>query len=102
MLIYPICEAQIALLIIEKVTILTEYLDFSEVFSKKSAVELFKRFDINKHLIILELGKYLFYSLIYSLNSIELDTLKTYIQINLANGFICPFKSLAGAYILFI
>ena len=32
----------------------------------------------------------------------ELETLKTYIETNLANGFIQPLKSPAGALILFV
>lgn len=49
-------------MIIKKVTILIKYLNFVDVFLKKVAVELFKRFDINEHLIDLELGQ-LFYSI---------------------------------------
>lgn len=57
MLICPTCEAQISLLVAEKVIILTKYSDFSDIFSKKSVAELLKRSDINKHSIDLELGK---------------------------------------------
>ena len=39
--------------------------------------------------------------MIYSLGLVELETLKTYIETNLANGFIRLFKSPAGASILF-
>ena len=38
-------------------------------------------------------GKQLFFVLIYSLKQINLKTLKTYIKTNLANDFICFFKS---------
>ena len=41
------------------------------------------------------------YSPIYSLGPVELETVKIYIEINLANRFIRPFKSLVGALILF-
>ena len=41
------------------------------------------------------------FGLIYSLSPIELKTLKTYIKTNLANDFIHPSKSPAGALILF-
>ncbi len=41
------------------------------------------------------------YGPIYSLGLVELDTLKAYIENNLASGFIRTFKSLAGATILF-
>lgn len=45
--IHLIQEAQIALLIVEKVTIPTEYLDFTDGFSKKSATELSECSTIN-------------------------------------------------------
>lgn len=38
----------------------------------------------------------------YSLGPVELKTLKTYIETNLARGFIRPSKSLTGALILFV
>ena len=41
------------------------------------------------------------FELIYRLKLVKLETLKAYIKINLANGFIQPFKFLAGAFILF-
>lgn len=40
--------------------------------------------------------------MIYSLELVELENLKTYIKINLAIGFIKPFKSLVSTTILFI
>ena len=43
---------------------------------------------INKHAIELKEDKQLPFDLIYSLESVELETLKTYIKLNLANGFI--------------
>ena len=41
------------------------------------------------------------YGPIYSLKLVELETLKTYIKINLANNLIRSFKSIARALILF-
>ncbi len=41
------------------------------------------------------------YGHIYSLRPVELETLKAYIENNLASGFIRPSKSPAGAPILF-
>ncbi len=41
------------------------------------------------------------YGPIYSLGPVELETLKSYIENNLANGFIWPSKFSAGALILF-
>ena len=42
------------------------------------------------------------YSLIYSLEPVELKTLKTYIKVNLVSSFIRPSKFSAGAPILFV
>ena len=56
---------------------------------------------MNEHAIKLEEDKQLPFRPIYSLGLVELETLKTYIKNNLANGFIRPSKSSAGAFILF-
>lgn len=56
---------------------------------------------MNNHAIKLEESKQPLFGSIYSLELIELEMLKTYIKINLANDFIRPFKSRAGAPILF-
>lgn len=56
-LIYSAWKARIILLLIKKITVLAEYLDFIDIFSKKSAVKFFEHSDINKYLINLELGK---------------------------------------------
>ena len=56
---------------------------------------------MNEHTIELDEGKQLPFRPIYCLGPVELETLKTYIEINLANGFIRPSMSLAGAPILF-
>lgn len=77
-----------------------EYLDFAYIFSKKSNAVLPKNTKINTHAINLKEGKEPSYGLIYSLRSIELKTLKTYIETNLTNGFICFFESPANASIL--
>ena len=54
---------------------------------------------INKYTIKLVDDKKPSYRSIYSLNSVELKTFKTYIKTNLANGFIWPLKSSIGASI---
>ena len=54
MLIYPAKEAQIALLIIKKVMILTKYSDFSDVFSEKKDSVLLKLTKLNQHVIKLQ------------------------------------------------
>ena len=56
---------------------------------------------MKEHAIKLEKGKQSPFRLIYSLGLVELETLKNYIKTILANSFIQPFKSPAGASILF-
>ena len=51
--------------------------------------------------MILKEGKQPPYGLIYSLEPVELETLKTYIKTKLANNFICLSKFSAGNPILF-
>lgn len=101
-LIYLAQKTQINLLIAEKVITLAKYLDFKDVFSKNLATELSEHSNINEHLIILKPAKYSLYRLIYNLKLVELETLKAYIETNLANNFIRLFKSSTGASILFI
>lgn len=100
--IHPAREPQIASLLAEEVTVLAKYLDFADVFFKETAAELPKRSAINEHLIDLEPGKKPPYGPIYSLGPVKLETLKTYIKINLTNGFIQPSKSSAGTPIFFV
>lgn len=57
MITYPARKTQIALLTTQKIIISTEYLDYTNVFIEKLAVELFRNFDINKHFINLESNK---------------------------------------------
>ena len=86
----------------KKVSVSKKYTNFLDVFSKKSAAVLSEGFDINEHTIDLEPDNQLPYELIYSLGPVELETLKTYIKTNLANGFIQPSKSPIEALILFV
>lgn len=101
-LIYLICEAQIAVLLAIKISILAKYLDFSDFFSKKLACKLLKHSRINKHSINLKPGKQPLYDLIYCLKSVKLEIFKTYIKTNLGNGFIWPSKSSVKILILFL
>ena len=78
-----------------------EYSDYSNVFSVENAAELPENTEMNEYAIKLEEDKQPPFRPIYSLASVELETLKTYIEINLANGFIRPSKSSAGIPILF-
>ena len=100
--VHPSRQAQIALLDVKKVTISPKYTDYTNVFSPDSATELPEHTGINNHPINLIDDKQPPYGPIYSLGSIELETLKTYIETNLANGFIRPSKSPADTPILFI
>ena len=78
-----------------------EYFDYSDIFLAENAGELPENIGINEHAIKLEKGKQLSFGPIYSLGPVELETLKTYIETNLANGFIWPSKSPAKAPIFF-
>ena len=96
-------KVQIVILIADKAlyTILAEYLDFKDVFSKKSAIVLPEHTEINTYTINLEESKQLPYRPIYSLRLVELETFKTYIETNLVNSFICVLKISASTPILF-
>ena len=102
MTIHPARKAQLALLLAEKVTVPTEYLDFTDVFLEKSANILLEQIGANEHIIKLEKDKQSSYEPIYSPRPVELETFKTYIKTNLPNGFIRTLKSLADALILFV
>lgn len=86
----------------EEISVPKKFANFLDVFSKKLVAVLPYCSDINEYIINLEPNKKLSYGLIYSLGPIELTTLKTYIEANLANGFIRPSKSLVRAPILFV
>ena len=57
MTIYPAWKAQIASLLVEKVTVPAKYLDIANIFSKKSAKMLPEYIRINEHTIELENDK---------------------------------------------
>ena len=101
--IYPSRRLQISGLIAEEAPtkVPADYSDFANVFSPDLTSELPKHTGINNHAIELVEDQQPPYGPIYSLGSVELETLKTYIETNLANGFIRPSKSPAGALILF-
>lgn len=103
-LIQPYFRAQIPPLKANEtlITILFKYTDFVDHFSPDLVAKLSKHTKINDHIIEFIDGKQLFYSQIYSLGSIRLETLKTNIKTNLANSFIRSSKILADAMILFI
>ena len=78
-----------------------KYLDFADIFSPDLVSELPEHTGINNHAIELVDGQQPPYGPIYSLAPVELETLKAYIETNLANGFIKPSKSPASTPILF-
>ena len=95
--------AQVGALIFDKapIEVPVEYSDYSAVFSAKNIAELPEHTRMNDNTIKLEEGKQPFFGPIYSPEPVELETLKTYIKTNLPSSFISPFKSSAGAPILF-
>ena len=102
--VHPSRRPQISGLIAEEAPtkVPAEYSDFEDVFSPDLASELPEHTGINDHAIELVDGcQQPPYGPIYSLGPVELETLKAYIETNLANGFIRPSKSPAGAPILF-
>ena len=102
MAIHPARKTQIALLVAEEVKIPIKYSDFLDVFLKEKASILPEATKINQHAIKLQKSQQPPYEPIYNLGPLELETLKTYIETNLANNFIWPSKSTAGAPILFV
>ena len=96
-------KAQVRSLLFNKAftEISAKYSNYSNVFSAENAAKLPENTGMNEHTIKLEEGKQPLFRPIYSLRSVELETLKIYIKTNLANGFIRSFKSLTGAPILF-
>ena len=103
MLVHSKRQAQVGALLFDKAPtkVPAEYSDYSNVFSAENAAELPENTGMNEHAIELEEGKQPPFGPIYSLGPVELETLKTYIKTNLANGFIRPSKSPAGAPIFF-
>ena len=101
--VHPSRRPQISGLIAEEAPtkVPAKYSDFADVFSPNLASKLPKHTKINDHTIELVEGQQPPYGPIYSLGPVELETLKAYIETNLANGFIRPSKSPAGAPILF-
>jgi hypothetical protein len=76
------------------------YKDYVDVFSKDRAETLAPHWPID-HAIDLEPGCNIPYGRIYILSDVELNTLKAYIETNLANGLIQRSSSPAAAPTLF-
>ena len=101
--VYPSRRAQITALVANKapISVPTKYFDFADVLSPELASKLSEYTGINDYAFKLVDNWQPPYGSIYSLGPIELETLKTYIETNLANGFIRPSKSPARAPIFF-
>ena len=82
--------------------VLSKYVNFTDVYSKNLIVKLSEYTKINDHIINLIKSKQPFYELIFTLRSMKLENLKTYIKTNLANSFIRHFKFSASVFIFFI
>lgn len=81
--------------------ILTEWFNNSDVFLAENITKILKHIGINDHTIELEKDKQPPFGLIYSLELVELETLKTYIKTIFGNNFIWSFKSSFRVFILF-
>ncbi len=101
--VHPLRRVQIAHLKADEAPtkVSSEYADFADVFSSKFAAKLSEHTGINDHAIKLVDDQQPPYRPIFSLGPMELKTLRAYIENNLANDFIRPSNSPAGAPILF-
>ncbi len=78
-----------------------KYTDFIDIFSPKLSVKLLEYIRINDQAIELVDDWQPPYGLTYSLGLIELEILKAYFKINLANSFIRPSNSSVEVSIFF-
>ena len=101
--IYLSRKSQIVGLIAKKAftKVSVEYTNFVNIFFPDLMSELLEHTRINDYAIKLVDGQQPSYRPIYSLRLVKLKTLKTYIETNLANGFIKPSKSPANTLIFF-
>ena len=101
--VYLSCRFQIAGLIAKKAftKVFAKYVKFADIFFLDLVFKLSKHTKINNHAMKLVNCPQPPYWPIYSLGPVELETLKAYIKINLANKFIRSFKSPVGTSIFF-
>ena len=101
--IHSFWRSQISGLITEKAStkIPDKYANFADIFFPDLASKLSEHTGINNHVIQLVDGQQPPYGPIYILGLMKLETLKAYIETNLANSFIRPSTSPASAPILF-
>lgn len=102
--VYPFHQAQIVSLKTDETftAIPSKYTDFINVFYPDLATELPKYTGINNHTIELIDSKQILYGQIYSLELVEVKSLKTYIETNLATNFIRPSKFPVGTSMHFV
>ncbi len=83
-IIYPSRAAQIVTLQWDKAPteIPSEYSNYADIFSSDLVMELPENTSLNEHAIKFVEGKQPPYGLIYTLSLVELETLKTYIEIH--------------------
>lgn len=86
---------------VTEVTISDVYKEFSDVFSDDKA-NIFPDHGLDDHAIDLIDDRQPPYGPVYNLSEVKLTVLRQYIDKHLANQFICPSKSPAGAPILFV
>ncbi len=103
MSIYPSRAAHIAALQWDKAftEVPAKYSDYADIFSTDLAIELPENTNMNKYTIKLIEEKQPSYGPIYALNSVELETLKAYIETHLKTRFIQPSKFPTHIPILF-
>ena len=97
-------QAQVGALLSDKTPtkILVKYSNYNNIFLMENVAKLLENIGMNEHAIKLEEGKQLPFDPIYSSELVKFKTLKTYIKTNLANSFIQPSRSPAGASIFLI
>lgn len=83
-------QVQVAILKQNKASIEVpaKYLDFLDIILVEKVLVLLKQIEFNEYVIKLEKGKQLPYGLIYSLELVELETLKMYIETYLKTSII--------------
>ena len=79
-----------------------KYLNFSDVFLKEKILVLLVATGVNQYAIKLQKSQQSPYDLIYILNLVKFQMLKTYIKTNLANCFIQLLKLFISIPIFFI
>ena len=79
----------------------SEYIKYFDIFFNSDAVELSSHGSANYVIDLLD-EKQSSYNSIYSLNEVELNILRNYIKINLANDFIRPSTFSTESSILFV